>query len=127
VDRIVRIEVREANLYGLDVPSKMEVAAGLTGSPIDKEEMDIRLARLAQREWDTFMMVIAKMDGRWVEAPAIEGQGVTVEKVIAFEAEEARVRRQRCSEASTAQSSPEVRILLVWSLAGLQLTDVLHW
>jgi hypothetical protein len=30
------------------------------------------LARLTQQELDTFMMLIAKMDGRWVEPPAIE-------------------------------------------------------
>jgi hypothetical protein len=32
VDRIVRIEVREANLYGLDAPKKSEVMAAVTGS-----------------------------------------------------------------------------------------------
>ena len=54
----------------------MEVAAGLMGPAIDKEEIDIRLARLTPAERDTFMMLIAKMDGRFVEPPAIEeGRG----------------------------------------------------
>ena len=63
-------------MFGLDAPSKMEVPAGLMGSPVDKEEIDIRLARLTQQERDLFMMLIAKMDGRWVEPPAIEEGGV---------------------------------------------------
>jgi len=72
VDRIVRIEIREAKLYGLDAPKKSEVMAAVTGQPISDEELDIQLARLTSAERETFMMLVAKLQGRWVEPPAIE-------------------------------------------------------
>ena len=71
VGQVIRLARHEAMLFGLDAPSKMELATGLIGPPIDKEEIDTRLARLTQQERDSFMMLIAKMDGRWVEPPAI--------------------------------------------------------
>jgi hypothetical protein len=80
-DRLAR---HEAMVFGLDAPSKMEVAAGLMGPEIDKEEIDIRLARLTPQERDTFMMLIAKMDGRWVEPPAIEEGSVETTATIAL-------------------------------------------
>jgi hypothetical protein len=72
VDRIVRIETREANLYGLDAPKKSEVLAAVTGQAISDEELDIWLGRLTPQERETFMMLLAKAQGRWVEPPAIE-------------------------------------------------------
>jgi AraC-like DNA-binding protein len=72
VDRIVRIEEREATLLGLDAPRKSEVIGALIGQPISDEEMDIQLGRLTQEERDTLMMLVAKMQGRWVEPPAID-------------------------------------------------------
>ena len=72
VDRIVRIESREANLYGLDAPKRSEVAAAVVGQSISDEELDIQLARLTPAERDTFMMLLAKLQGRWVEPPSIE-------------------------------------------------------
>ena len=72
VDRIVRIESREANLYGLDAPKRSEVAAAVVGQAISDEELDIQLARLTPEEIDTFMMLTRKMQGRWVEPPAID-------------------------------------------------------
>ena len=72
VDRIVRIEVREANLYGLDAPKKSEVMAAVMGQAMTPEELDVQLARLTAAEQDTFMMLLAKMQARWVEPPAIE-------------------------------------------------------
>jgi hypothetical protein len=79
VDRIVRIEMREAKLHGLDAPKKSEVMAAVTGQAISDEEIDIQLARLTPEEQAEFMRLTAKMQGRWVEPPAIEDQGVTVE------------------------------------------------
>jgi hypothetical protein len=38
-----------------------------------------QLARLTPEEQAEFMRLTAKMQGRWVEPPAIEDQGVTVE------------------------------------------------
>ena len=72
VDRIVRIEIREANLYGLDAPKKSHVAAAVVGQAISDEELDIQLARLTPQERETFMMLMQKLQGRWVEPPAIE-------------------------------------------------------
>jgi hypothetical protein len=72
VDRIVKIENREANLYGLDAPKKSEVMAAVTGQAISDEEIDIQLARLTPEEQAEFMRLTAKMQGRWVEPPAIE-------------------------------------------------------
>jgi hypothetical protein len=72
VDRIVRLEEREATLLGLDAPKKSEVLSAIIGQPISDEEMDIQLARLTQEERDTLMMLVAKMQGRWVEPVAIE-------------------------------------------------------
>jgi hypothetical protein len=75
----VKIEIREANLYGLDAPNNSEVMAAVTGQAISDEEIDIQLARLTPEEQAEFIRFTAKMRGRWVEPPAIEDQGVTVE------------------------------------------------
>jgi hypothetical protein len=79
VDRIMKIETREANLYGLDAPRKSEVMAAVTGQAISDEEIDIQLARLTPEEQAEFMRLTAKMQGRWVDPPAIDDRGVTVE------------------------------------------------
>jgi hypothetical protein len=72
VDRVVLIEVREANLYGLDAPKKFGIAPVVAGQAVSDEELDIWLARLTESETETFMMLLAKAQGRWVEPPAIE-------------------------------------------------------
>jgi hypothetical protein len=72
VDRIVRLEEREATLLVLDASKKSEVLSAIIGQPISDEEMDIQLGRLTQEERDTLMMLVAKMQGRWVEPPAID-------------------------------------------------------
>ena len=53
--------------------------AAVTGQAISDEEIDICLARLTQSETETFMMLLAKAQGRWVAPPSAEDQGVTVE------------------------------------------------
>jgi hypothetical protein len=71
VNAAIRLSRHEAIVYGLDAPSKAKVLN--SGQPIDDDaEVDVRLARLTPGERDTFMMLIAKMDGRWVEPPAIK-------------------------------------------------------
>src|ERR1700746_1388308 len=50
VDRIVKIEIREANLYGLDAPKKSDVIAAVTGRALSDEELDAGLARLPSEE-----------------------------------------------------------------------------
>jgi FixJ family two-component response regulator len=79
VDRIVRIEERDATLLGLDAPKKAEVIGALIRQPITDEEMDIQLGRLTQKERDTLMTIVAKMQNRWTAPPGIEDQGETVE------------------------------------------------
>jgi hypothetical protein len=72
IDRILRIEIREANLYGLDAPKKSDIVSTVTGQAVSDEELDIRMARLTPQERDLFMKLVAKMEGRWVESVAIE-------------------------------------------------------
>ena len=79
VDRIVRIEIREANLYGLDAPKKSDILSTVMGQEVSDEVLDEQLARLTAAERQTFMMLVAKMQGRFVEPPAIQDQGTTVE------------------------------------------------
>jgi hypothetical protein len=47
----------------------------VTGSPCD-EELDIQLARLTEDEKDEFMRLTAKLQGRWVEPPALEAGSI---------------------------------------------------
>jgi hypothetical protein len=51
---------------------RSEVAAAVTGQAVSAEELDIWLASLTESETETFMMLLAKAQGRWVEPPAIE-------------------------------------------------------
>jgi hypothetical protein len=79
VGRLLNVDEHEAVLYGLYAPKKSEVAAAVVGQAISEEELDIQLARLTPEEQTELMRLTAKMEGRWVEPPAIEDQGVTVE------------------------------------------------
>ena len=67
----MRLARHEAMVFGLDAPSKMEVAAGLMGSPVDKEEeeIDARLARLTQQERDLFMRKCCNFENGDREGP----------------------------------------------------------
>lgn len=79
VDRIVRIEEREAALLGLDAPKQSEVQSAVPGHAVNDEEIDVWLGRLTPSERETFMMLLAKAQGQWVSPPPIEDQGTTVE------------------------------------------------
>jgi hypothetical protein len=81
VDRIVRIDIREANLYGLDAPKKSDIVESFTVGPpsLSDEEIEIRMSRLTEEEQGLYLKLITKMDGRWVEPPRIEDKGVSVE------------------------------------------------
>jgi hypothetical protein len=58
---------------GLDAPKKAEIMGALRGQQsMTPEKLDLQLARLTSAEQDTFLMLAAKMQGRWVEPPAIE-------------------------------------------------------
>ena len=67
----LRIEAREAALHGLDAPAKQQVLAATAtfSQPISDEELDRQLARLTEEERETFMMLLQKLQGRWVEPP----------------------------------------------------------
>ena len=69
VDRAVRIDRHEAMLFGLDAPTKSDVLTRVTGQPISDEQLDEGLARLTEQEREQFMMLLAKLEGRWVEPP----------------------------------------------------------
>jgi hypothetical protein len=71
IDGLVRISRHEAMLHGLDEPEAAMVTP-IVGQTISDEELDIQLARLTEEEKDTFMMLVQKMQGRWVEPVAIE-------------------------------------------------------
>src|SRR5260221_7820525 len=79
VDRIVRIEEREATLLGLNAPKKSEEVSAVAGQAVSDEEIDIWLGRLTAQDQETFMMLMAKAQGRWVAPPGIEDQGVSIE------------------------------------------------
>jgi hypothetical protein len=60
----------------LNAPKKTDVAAAVVGQTLSDEEIDIRLARLTPEELDPFVMLVQKMEGRWVELPASEESSV---------------------------------------------------
>ena len=69
----MRLSQREAALFGLDAPTKSAmIVSEAVGRLFSPEEIDIQMATLTPAERDTFMMLIAKMQGRLVEPPAIE-------------------------------------------------------
>jgi DNA-binding CsgD family transcriptional regulator len=72
IDRALKIERHAALLFGLDAPTKSAIVSVVAGQAVSDEELDIRLARLTPEEQETFMKLVAKMEGRWVEPAAIE-------------------------------------------------------
>ena len=79
IGRLLNVDQHEAELYGLYAPKKAEVLSAITGQALSDEQIDEGLARLTTEERETLMMLVAKFQGRWIEPPAIEDQGVTVE------------------------------------------------
>jgi hypothetical protein len=69
VDKAIKIARHEARLFGLDTSSTQQVVSTVVGQPISDEELDQGLARLTEQERDTFMMLLQKLQGRWVEPP----------------------------------------------------------
>jgi hypothetical protein len=67
--RLLNVEQHEADLYGLYAPKKSDVVAHFTGQPMSDEQLDEGLARLTEQEREQFMMLLAKLEGRWVEPP----------------------------------------------------------
>jgi hypothetical protein len=79
IGRLLNVDQHEAELYGLYAPKKAEVLSAITAQVVSDEELDVWLGRLTAEERETFMMLLAKAQGRWVAPPSVEDQGVTVE------------------------------------------------
>jgi hypothetical protein len=71
IGQAIRLSRHEAMLVGMDEPTKAQIVGEVAGQEVSEEELNIRMARLTPAERDTFMMLIAKMDGRWVEPPVV--------------------------------------------------------
>jgi hypothetical protein len=79
----IRISRHEALVFGLDAPSKAEVVAAFSGQPVSDEELERQWNRLTSEEQDQFMVLLAKLQGRWVEPRALEDGAVeTTAEVI---------------------------------------------
>ena len=64
----LKIEAREAALFGLDAPTKQQiVATAMLGAPLSEEELDRRLDRLTVDEQHEFTRLLLKMEGRLAE------------------------------------------------------------
>ena len=69
VDRAIKLGRHEALIFGYDAPSKAQVVSQFSNQPMSDEELDRGLARLTEQERETFMMLLQKLQGRWVEPP----------------------------------------------------------
>jgi hypothetical protein len=72
VSQAIRLARHEAMVFGLDSPSKNQIHSSIVGERTSDEELDIMLARLTPDEQDQFMILVRKMESRYVEPPAIE-------------------------------------------------------
>ncbi len=73
----LKIETREATLFGLDAPTKSAVEPVFTGHAVDEEEMARQWDRLTNEEQEFLMMLLQKLQGRLVEPlPAIENGSI---------------------------------------------------
>jgi hypothetical protein len=79
IDKALKISRHEAMVFGYDAPSKAEVVSHFTNQPVSDEELDAQLARLTEQEQEQFMMLLAKLQGRWVEPPAVAIEEGSVE------------------------------------------------
>jgi hypothetical protein len=81
VDKAVKVSRHEALLFGLDAPTKADIVSRVTGQAISDEELDAGLARLTEEEREQFMMLLAKLEGRWVEPPppSVETTAIAIE------------------------------------------------
>jgi len=81
IGTLLRIEAREARLFGLDAPTKQQIstAPATFAQPVSDEELERQWDRLTSDEQDAFMILLQKLQGRWVEPRAIETTVVSVE------------------------------------------------
>ena len=64
---LLKIETREADLFGLDAPVKQQIVARMFAEPLSEEELDRRLDRLSVPEQHEFRRLLMKMEGRLTE------------------------------------------------------------
>jgi hypothetical protein len=83
----IRLSRHEAILFGMDEPSRAQVVSHFSNQPISDEELDAGLARLTEEEQETFMMLLRKLQGRWVEPPpaSIETTASPVSSLLGIE------------------------------------------
>jgi hypothetical protein len=93
IDRALKIDRHEAVLFGLDAPSKQQVASTVVGQPISDAELDAGLARLSEEEREQFMMLLQKLEGRWVEPPPPSIETTALPVATAGEIEAAKGKR----------------------------------
>ena len=79
----LRLEAREARLFGLDAPTKQQIAAAPVtfAQPMSDEGAERQWARLTSEEQDQFMVLLQKMQGRWVEPRPAEAIEVSIERL----------------------------------------------
>ena len=86
VDRAIKLGRHEALIFGYDAPTK-QVVSHFGSQPISDEELDAGLARLTEEEQEQFMMLLQKLQGRWVEPPpaSIETTASPVSSLLGIE------------------------------------------
>jgi hypothetical protein len=94
VGRLLNVDQHEADLYGLYAPKKSEVMAAVVGQAISDEELARGWDRLLAEEQETFMRLLAKLQGRLVEEPPAIEEG-SVETTAATAAEKATAVKMR--------------------------------
>lgn len=67
IDRAVRVGRHEAAIFGMDAPTKAQLVSTVIGQTLSDEELDRRLARFTPDEQQTFMRLLAKLNGTFVE------------------------------------------------------------
>jgi hypothetical protein len=70
---VLKIEAREARLFGLDAQARQQIssAPATFAQPVSDEELERQWDRRSD-EQDAFMILLQKLQRRWVEPRAIE-------------------------------------------------------
>ena len=81
IDRAIKVGRHESLLFGMDAPTKADIVSRVAGQAISDEELDAGLARLTEEEREQFMVLLAKLEGRWVEPPppSVETTAIALE------------------------------------------------
>ena len=74
VDKAIKIARHEAMMFGADGPTRSQTVLAFMGQAISDEELERQSARLTPDEQRTFLMLLQKLQGTWVEPPNIENR-----------------------------------------------------